>query len=324
MGKLANLVRLSLGDNQLSGEIPTALGNLASLEWLWLWDNQLSGEIPPALGNLASLVDLDLAENLLSGEIPATLGSLANLVRLFLGDNQLSGEIPATLGNLASLVDLDLSDNQLSGCIPGSLRGQLDMDYSDLGGLLFCGATPEPAPTARPAEPAVDDHANAVDDTTAVTLWEAVKGSLDYEDDVDIFMFQAEKGQSYRIDVALGNLSDSEVALLDANEELLASNDDHGDSLASRIDWVAPSSGEYYVAVSGWGGTGSYTLTVSVPAVPAATPTPLPTAAPTPDADERTASTDAAYAGLLGTIPDTARTAPGGIHQRLRSGPPAV
>ena len=305
LGNLSNLGWLDLSWNQLSGEIPAELGNLTNLESLFLYVNQLRGEIPAELGGLANLVWLSLGDNRLSGEIPAELGNLASLELLALQDNQLSGEIPAELGNLANLRGLGLGRNQLSGCIPGSLRGQLDMDYSDLGGLLFCGATPEPAPTARPAEPAVDDHANAVDDATAVTLWEAVKGSLDYEDDVDIFMFQAEKGQSYRIDVALGNLSDSEVALLDANEELLASNDDHGDSLASRIDWVAPRSGEYYVAVSGWGGTGSYTLTVSVPAVPAATPIPLPTAAPTPDADERTASTDAAYAGLLGTIPDS-------------------
>ena len=305
LGSLANLAWLSLGDNQLSGEIPAELGNLAGLVDLMLAVNQLSGEIPAELGNLASLEYLYLGGNRLSGEIPPELGNLANLQELWLWDNRLSGEIPAELGNLANLQELDLSDNQLSGCIPGSLRGQLDVDWSDLGGLLFCGATPEPASTARPAEPAVDDHANAVDDATAVTLWDAVKGSLDYEGDIDLFLFQAEEGQTYRIDVALGNLSDSVVELYDANEEWLAANDDHGDSFASRIVWVAPRSGEYYVAVFGWGGTGSYTLTVSVPAVPAATPIPLPTAAPTPDTDERTASTDTAYAGLLGTIPDT-------------------
>ena len=329
LGSLANLAWLSLGDNQLSGEIPAELGSLSNLEFLILAENRLSGEIPAELGNLAGLVDLMLAVNQLSGEIPAELGNLASLEYLYLGgnrlsgeippelgnlanlqelwlwDNRLSGEIPAELGNLANLQELDLSDNQLSGCIPGSLRGQLDVDWSDLGGLLFCGATPEPASTARPAEPAVDDHANAVDDATAVTLWDAVKGSLDYEGDIDLFLFQAEEGQTYRIDVALGNLSDSVVELYDANEEWLAANDDHGDSFASRIVWVAPRSGEYYVAVFGWGGTGSYTLTVSVPAVPAATSIPPPTAAPTPDAGERTASTDTAYAGLLGTIPDT-------------------
>ena len=305
LGNLANLELLELEDNRLTGEIPAELGNLANLRYLDLWQNQLSGEIPAELDNLANLRGLGLGRNQLSGEIPAELGNLANLEALFLEDNRLSGEIPAELGSLTSLTNLDLEDNQLSGCVPRSLRDQLYMEISYLGGLPFCGAAPEPAPTARPAEPAVDDHANAIDDATAVTLSDAIRGSMDYEGDIDFFLFQAEEGQSYRINVALGNLSDSVIELYDANEEWLAANDDHGDSFASRIVWVAPRSGEYYVAVFGWGGTGSYTLTVSVPAVPAATPIPLPTAAPTPDADERTASTDTAYAGLLGTIPNT-------------------
>ena len=169
LGNLANLVELNFSVNQLSGKIPAELGNLASLEWLWLWDNQLSGEIPVGLGNLAnlerlwlndnqlsgeipaelgnltSLGSLDLDGNQLSGEIPGYLGSLANLYTLALGDNQLSGEMPEELGSLANLQSLYLAGNQLGGCVPGGLRDQLDMDYSDLGGLPFCGAASEPA-----------------------------------------------------------------------------------------------------------------------------------------------------------------------------------
>ena len=145
LGNLASLVDLMFSVNHLSGEIPAELGNLATLEGLHLWYNELSGEIPAELGNLANLGYLYLGGNRLSGEIPAELGNLANLGYLYLGGNRLSGEIPAELGRLANLQELDLSDNQLSGCIPSSLRGQLDVDWSDLGGLLFCGATPEPA-----------------------------------------------------------------------------------------------------------------------------------------------------------------------------------
>ena len=50
----------------------------------------------------------------------------------------MSGEIPPELGNLANLTRLDLSGNELSGCVPSSLSGQLNMQYSDLGGLRFC------------------------------------------------------------------------------------------------------------------------------------------------------------------------------------------
>ena len=108
-----------------------------------------------------------------------------------------------------------------------------------------------------------DDHADSVEEATTVAVGEAVQGALDYTYDIDVFVFQAEEGVFYQIDVALGTLSDSVVGLYDADELLLAYNDDHGDSLASRIIWEATSSGEYYAGVEGYG-TGSYTLTVTV------------------------------------------------------------
>ena len=82
---------LSLGNNQLSGEIPAELGNLLNLTSLYLRGNQLSGEIPAELDNLLNLVRLSLHDNQLSGEIPAELGNLPNLEELYLNDNQLSG-----------------------------------------------------------------------------------------------------------------------------------------------------------------------------------------------------------------------------------------
>ena len=76
--------------------------------------------------------------NWLSGEIPAELGSLSNLLVLDLNDNALSGEIPAELGSLPILRNLYLDSNDLSGCVPSSLEDQLNLDFSELGGLPFC------------------------------------------------------------------------------------------------------------------------------------------------------------------------------------------
>ena len=90
-----------------------------------------------------------------------------------------------------------------------------------------------------------------------------VEGALDYDGDIDYFRFQAEQGQSYQIDVALGTLDDSIVDLYDVGWSFLDSNDDYGDTYASRLYWEAPSSGERYVAVEGFG-IGTYTLTVSL------------------------------------------------------------
>ena len=109
----------------------------------------------------------------------------------------------------------------------------------------------------------IDDHANSEGDATVAAVGADVEGALDYDGDIDYFRFQAEQGQSYQIDVALGTLDDSIVELYDADGSFLDTNDDYGDTLASRLYWNAPSSGERYVFVGGYG-TGTYTLTVSL------------------------------------------------------------
>ena len=110
-----------------------------------------------------------------------------------------------------------------------------------------------------------DDHGNDDSAATAVSVGTTAGGSIDYAEDMDYFRFTAEAGQLYEVDVALGTLEDSNLMLLDSNGDFQIDNDDYGDSLASRVIWVAPVSGDYYAAVSGvFGATGSYTLTVSL------------------------------------------------------------
>ena len=123
------LTTIDLGDNQLTGGIPSELGDLTSLSFLDLGNNQLTGSIPTELGNLASLERLHLDDNKLIGNVPPELGNLASLERLNLGDNKLIGSVPPELGNLASLLSLQLDDNQLTGSIP--------LELVDLASLLF-------------------------------------------------------------------------------------------------------------------------------------------------------------------------------------------
>ena len=127
-----------------------------------------------------------------------------------------------------------------------------------------------------------DDHANSIDGATAIQVGQSAEGNLDYDDDVDIFRFDAQAGQLYQIDVALGTLDDSAVVVLDADGRGLDYNDDFEGSLASSLVWSAPVSGEYYISVRGYG-TGSYTLTVALSdidddhanSIANATPTPV-------------------------------------------------
>ena len=129
LGQLNNLKYLDLGYNQLTGLIPGTLGQLDSLQVLDLGYNQLTGTIPKTLGQLNNLQVLDLTDNQLTGTIPKTLGQLDSLQSLNLTDNQLTGEIPQALGQLNNLQHLNLTDNQLTGCIPSAL---LDVSVNDL------------------------------------------------------------------------------------------------------------------------------------------------------------------------------------------------
>ena len=111
---------------------------------LFLGDNQLTGAIPTELGSLAKLKELWLSENRLTGEIPVEMGSLSNLEELHLWGNELTGEIPLELGSLAKLASLSLSQNQLTGAIPNrtgqprqaerTLALREPVDWGDTGG----------------------------------------------------------------------------------------------------------------------------------------------------------------------------------------------
>ena len=131
------VVRLRLGDNNLTGHIPPELGELENLNYLHLAYNELDGEIPAELGDLENLGYLDLRANKLTGSIPPELGNLESLDHLFLSHNDLTGSIPPELGKLESLGWLDLSTNALTGPIPpelGNLESlrELGLDSNDL------------------------------------------------------------------------------------------------------------------------------------------------------------------------------------------------
>ena len=108
----------------------------------------------------------------------------------------------------------------------------------------------------------VDDHGDRNTEATPVTLGEAVEGVLDYDGDVDVFMFEAAAGESYQIDVTPGTLSYSIAALYDAEGLSLAYSEGYGGTLASRLYWEATDSGPLHFGVEGYG-TGTYTLTVA-------------------------------------------------------------
>ncbi len=110
-----------------------------------------------------------------------------------------------------------------------------------------------------------DDHGDDQASATRIAVSETVEGTIDDLFDYDYFVFQAEEGQTYRIDVALGTLTDSAAGLYDSYQSEEAWNDDYDDAMASQITWTAPDSGKFFVVVEGFdvGTGGSYTLTIT-------------------------------------------------------------
>jgi len=110
---------LTLGNNNLTGPIPAAVGLLDSLVLLDLRANSLTGPIPAAVGRMRSLDALFLDNNPgLTGPLPPQMGDLSRLRSLYVGNTGLLGAIPPSLANLT----LDRFFAQGTGlCLPRSL-----------------------------------------------------------------------------------------------------------------------------------------------------------------------------------------------------------
>ncbi|WCJ17907.1 somatic embryogenesis receptor-like kinase 1 [Euphorbia peplus] len=113
-----NVIRLDLGNSNISGSLVPELGQLEHLQYLELYKNDISGPIPKELCDLKHLVSLDLFDNKFEGEIPKCLSKLKSLRFLRLNNNKLTGSIPRELTTLNDLKVFDVSNNDLCGTIP--------------------------------------------------------------------------------------------------------------------------------------------------------------------------------------------------------------
>ncbi|CAL9199205.1 LRR receptor kinase BAK1-like isoform X2 [Musa acuminata AAA Group] len=149
-----NVIRVDLGNADLSGNLVPQLGLLKKLQYLELYSNNINGTIPSDLGNLTNLVSLDLYLNKFTGEIPDSLGNLKNLRFLRLNNNSLSGHIPGSLTTVNALQVLDLSNNGLSGEVPsnGSFSQFTPISFQNNAGLCGPGAS-KACPNSPPLSP---------------------------------------------------------------------------------------------------------------------------------------------------------------------------
>ncbi|XP_049936162.1 receptor-like protein 49 [Nymphaea colorata] len=156
---------LDLGNNNISGSVPSWLWCMSSLLHLNLSNNMLTIlEEPMAVGtSSSSLVVLDLHSNLLGPDLPpfppnaifldfssnryiSTFPLSINSPFLFylsLSNNNITGSIPESLCNSEILNVLDLSNNSLVGSIPYCLTNSSELFALDLRKNQLGGAIPD-------------------------------------------------------------------------------------------------------------------------------------------------------------------------------------
>lgn len=112
-----------------------------------------------------------------------------------------------------------------------------------------------------------DDHGDTPSSATPIAVPSTTAGNLEVTGDSDFFRFTAVGGNSYRFTTSLGTLGDSTLTLYgtDGTTNLAFNDDDPSGGLGSRIDWIAPESGVFYLNVRGFNDNraGTYSLGVS-------------------------------------------------------------
>jgi len=158
---------------------------------------------------------------------------------------------------------------------PGGPSSPGSISTVDLQVLDILGWNPAGAPGSA-FQPAPDDFANSVGDLAHPFGQLAVNGSaagvLQQAGDRDLFAVQLQAGATYTIaEIGRagggGTLADPFLRIHDAAGNVLASNDDivDGSNPDSRISFVAPVSGTYYVDAGSFvdGYSGSYKVSVT-------------------------------------------------------------
>ena len=140
-----------VSNNELSGDISSALCNASTLSVLNLASNNLTGLIPQCLGTFPSLWALDLQKNNLYGSLPHNFSKGNAFETIKLNGNQLKGPLPQSLAHCTSLEVLDLENNEIEDTFPYWLETLptlqvLSLRSNKFHGVINSSATKLPFP----------------------------------------------------------------------------------------------------------------------------------------------------------------------------------
>ncbi|GKZ01560.1 hypothetical protein MPSEU_001106500 [Mayamaea pseudoterrestris] len=143
LGRMSNVKKFSVANNDLTGTIPTELFQLKDLRVLGLGSNQLSGSLPTEIGFCSQFQYLQLSRNNMTGSLPSELGRLTTVSVLFLDNNKFEGTLSTMLGRLTSLDILDVSGTTISGAIPSELSQLPQLNSLRVFDTRLSGSVPE-------------------------------------------------------------------------------------------------------------------------------------------------------------------------------------
>ena len=112
----------------------------------------------------------------------------------------------------------------------------------------------------------IDKHAQTRDEATPINFGNAQQGAISPADDEDYFSFQTRRGHKYTVQAESGTVEGVGISMRSPGDDIEASNG----GIGSTLQWIAPSSGTYYVAISASNQVrrivGTYSLKVDVDA----------------------------------------------------------
>jgi exosome complex RNA-binding protein Rrp4 len=135
------VVRLTIYDNNLEGQLSAAICRLERLHTLHLSFNKISGALPDELGACRALKNLWLKGNKLTGAFPDSIAVLPELEYLDVHANGLDGALPK-VWNTPKLTIFRAEDNRIAGALPEKLLSQPKLEQVFLHNNRLAGPLP--------------------------------------------------------------------------------------------------------------------------------------------------------------------------------------